>query len=129
MTIQMVYVCPQCGKDFASGGGLGGHQRWVHGTPGRRPRQTCFVTRAELLRGFASFIADQGLPDELNSEWLLQAYKAGTLIGERFAALDEKVEKVEADLALECARLSEAVDQLRAKQGKVRKVRPELSKV
>ncbi len=132
MTINMVYLCPECGKSFASTSGLGGHRRWLHGIPGRKPRrQALFVTTADILRGFNCLVAeDEKLRDlsDKESAWLYEAYKAGRLIGERFAALDEKVEKVEG-LALEVARLSEEVDQLRAKQTKVRKVRPELSKV
>lgn len=110
MAIHMVFVCPTCNKTFASAAGLGGHLRWIHGVPGHAPRvQACFVTRDEMLRGFASFVAENeaGLPgkrSQYEGAWLYEAYKVGLAIGARFAAMDEKIE----DLALEIGRLSES---------------------
>lgn len=129
MAIHMVVLCPECQKSFASAAGLAGHRLWLHGIQGHgRPPAGLYVTTADVIRGFKCLLAeDKKLRGSPKTAWLYEAYKVGRLIGDRFAALDEKAE----GLALECARLSEAVDQLReqAKQSKVRKVRPELSKV
>lgn len=125
MTIRFVHLCPTCGKSFASAAGLGGHLRWIHGVPGQPHRaQACFVTRDEMLRGFASFLAENeaGLPGSLTKHegaWLYEAYKVGLAIGARFAAMDEKIE----DLALEIAKLSETSDQHRAVKAELRQDR------